>query len=212
MSDGRSIRVRPEEVKQHLAEGWVRGRIIKSRKPASAETIEKIKTALMGRKLSEKQKQAIRDGSISRGKVWVINGQQSMMVKPDAIPDGWRLGRFIKGENPKIVERQKLKERLLQEQKGICAFCLRGTLCPTCDFGFARSDREGGPRCSRCGGPEQRVMFLDHNHSHENCKGCDRCARGMVHNICNRSASLLERNPHLQNEFTRAYLAKGTVI
>jgi len=93
-------------------------------------------------------------------------------------------------------ERKALKARLLQEQEGKCAVCLRSEFCSATYFG--RGDSK-----------IQTVNTLDHNHSHTGCNGCEQCARGVTHSICNRAITILEINEHLQNDFIKAYLARG---
>jgi len=55
---------------------------------------------------------------------------------------------------------------------------------------------------------------IDHDHScpysgtHPKNGSCKNCIRGAVHGICNSPVLMwLERYPHLQNDFIRAYLA-----
>ncbi len=93
-------------------------------------------------------------------------------------------------------ERKALKARLLREQEGKCAICGRGDFCPATYFGHGDSK-------------VQTVNTLDHNHSHTGCNGCEQCARGVTHSICNRTITILEINPRLQNDFMKAYLARG---
>jgi len=101
----------------------------------------------------------------------------------------------------KAKQRQALKDRLLAEQGGKCAVCQRDGFCSTCHF------RPGIPHEHVF----QPVNTLDHNHSHAGCDGCEQCARGITHPLCNRAITILEINPHLQNDFIREYLAKGRV-
>ena len=100
-------------------------------------------------------------------------------------------------------QRQALKDRLLTEQGGLCAVCKRPAFCSACHF--QGKDHAGEHKF-------QPVSTLDHNHSHVGCDGCEVCARGVTHSLCNRAITILEVNSHLQNDFTRAYLSKGRVV
>ena len=106
-----------------------------------------------------------------------------------------RLGRV---QTMAQKERKALKTRLLQEQEGKCAVCRRSEFCSACHFGLSHGDCKVQP-----------VNTLDHNHSHAGCNGCEQCARGVTHSICNRAITILEINEHLQNDFIKAYLARG---
>src|SRR5260370_30225447 len=101
-------------------------------------------------------------------------------------------------------QRQALKNRLLAEQGGKCAVCRRGGFCSAHHFGLPHGECN-----SEC--KIQPVSTLDHNHSHAGCDGCEQCARGITHALCNRAITILEINPHLQNDFIRTYLAKGQI-
>ena len=96
-------------------------------------------------------------------------------------------------------ERQALKDRLLLEQGGLCAVCQRPAFCSACHF-----ELQHVVECR-----VQPVNTLDHNHGHKGCNGCEVCARGVTHALCNRAITILEINPHLQNDFTQAYLSRG---
>jgi len=104
--------------------------------------------------------------------------------------------------SPKAKQRQALKIKLLAEQGGKCAVCQRDAFCSAHHFGMPHEECN-----SEC--KIQPVNTLDHNHSHAGCDGCEQCARGITHALCNRAITILEINPHLQNDFIRAYLAKG---
>ena len=100
-----------------------------------------------------------------------------------------------------ISKRDILKTKTLQSQDGLCAICKRdGSFCAACYKGCEHKE------CNI-----QPVNTLDHNHSHSDCKGCEICIRGMTHNICNRALTIIEANPHLQNDYTKEYLNRGLV-
>lgn len=96
-----------------------------------------------------------------------------------------------------VRQRDALKAKLLEEQKGLCAICLHGSF---------QSSGTWGPNAAKV----QEVNTLDHNHAHTGCAGCEKCARGVTHAYCNRVAAPIEANPHLQNDFTRAFLKRGS--
>ena len=99
-------------------------------------------------------------------------------------------------------ERNTLKTRMLEEQGGRCAICHRPAFCSACHFGL---EHLGNCR-------KQAVNTLDHNHAHKDCNGCDLCARGMTHRVCNRLSAIVEINPHLQNPFWIEYFSRGVEL
>jgi hypothetical protein len=120
----------------------------------------------------------------------------------------------------KICSSNKLRLDLLAYQNGKCAICLIGPFCAACQLEIDQSDIEIETRISVNGRKHtyylhkdfndhkvQIVNTLDHNHIHKECKGCKVCARGMLHDRCNRHViAMIERYPHLQNDFTSSYL------
>jgi hypothetical protein len=95
-------------------------------------------------------------------------------------------------------KRDVLKNKKLAEQNGLCAICGKGSYCATCKVEVAADDIEiiGKGRCKFFhkgyeGHHVQMVNTLDHNHSHVGCKGCEKCARGMTHDRCNRALNIL---------------------
>jgi hypothetical protein len=103
----------------------------------------------------------------------------------------------------KTSQRNALKNKLLLEQDGKCALCLRGE---TCAASFKDPHHSDHSTCKM-----QKVFWLDHNHSHIGCDGCEKCVRGILHNHCNRGLTFIEQNPHLQNDFTKQYLDRGNI-
>ena len=99
-------------------------------------------------------------------------------------------------------KRLELKERVLREQNGKCAICLRGNFCPKC------SNQTKHSVCKI-----QTVNTLDHNHNafcaQRGCLGCEKCIRCITHVLCNRVLPMIERNEHLQSEFIKKYLTRG---
>jgi len=98
------------------------------------------------------------------------------------------------------AEKKAFRKKLLEAQGGNCALCGRPAFCSACHYGMEHNDK-----CR-----VQAVNTLDHNHK---CcprgEWCEKCARGMTHRICNRFLAILEINPHLQNDFIKAYLSIG---
>lgn len=77
-------------------------------------------------------------------------------------------------------------ENLLVEQRGLCALC-------------------GWPPTAH-----GKRLAVDHDHTHhDNTRiACKYCIRGLLCMWCNHKyLPWLEKNPHLQNDFVRAYLA-----
>lgn len=113
----------------------------------------------------------------------------------------------------KAKTRRQLKEKLYDDQGGLCAFCGRGRYCPDCEDGKAHKLNPDGTDKHRF----QKVGWLDHNHSHKlpngkECNGCSLCVRGVVHNMCNWNViPVLQRNPQLQNDTVKKYMNRGTV-
>lgn len=95
--------------------------------------------------------------------------------------------------------RDLLKSKVLESQDGKCAICLRGPFCAACHFNMPHID----------GCNLQPVNTLDHNHSHKDCNGCEKCIRGITHPLCNRAITIIELNPHLQSDYMKNYLNKG---
>lgn len=70
--------------------------------------------------------------------------------------------------------------------------------------------------CALCLSPlSSELAVLDHDHGcsqagvHKTKAGCPSCIRGCLCSICNSPVLLyLERFPHLQNDFIKAYLAR----
>jgi len=95
--NGSCIRIWKEQIKDHLLNGWVQGRIINHRRPHSQETKDKISKSNMGKQASEQHRQKARE--ISKDRVWINDGQKSKFVKKDIFEsslqnNGWVLGRM----------------------------------------------------------------------------------------------------------------------
>jgi hypothetical protein len=116
-----------------------------------------------------------------------------------------------------MSSRDKLRENLLEQQGGKCAVCLRGPWCSTCRVEVSIDDIEeigkGKFKFFHKNHPEHHVQMintLDHHHSHKECKGCEKCVRGMTHDLCNRAfLAVVEINNHLQSEYLKEYLVRG---
>jgi hypothetical protein len=98
-------------------------------------------------------------------------------------------------------QRDKLKQELLIKQNGLCAICRRPRFCAACYKGVQHIEHKW-----------QEVNTFDHNHSHIGCNGCEECARGITHNLCNRAITIIEANIHLQNDYTNEYLNRGKQV
>ena len=69
--------------------------------------------------------------------------------------------------------------------------------------------------CSLCLRPlTVEGAVIDHHHdclqagTHQRGRGCRKCIRGALHMACNSPVLMvIEKNPHLQNDFIRVYLA-----
>lgn len=87
-------------------------------------------------------------------------------------------------------EKDGLREILIKNQNGRCAFC-------------NRPQAENGIR-------GYRVRTIDHDHScsegHDPKKMCPKCVRGLLHSDCNRYLRTPEDDPHLQTDYIKAYL------
>jgi hypothetical protein len=109
----------------------------------------------------------------------------------------------VTGETTK--QRNDRKAKWLEENGGLCAVCHTGTFCPACYYNLPHRG------CLR-----QPVNTYDHHHNrgttHQGCKGCAKCFRGVTHVVCNRAfLPIAERSPHLQSDYIKAYLALGKV-
>ncbi len=69
--------------------------------------------------------------------------------------------------------------------------------------------------CALCGAFNQikKRLAVDHDHNCPNHasggkKACRQCVRGILCQLCNPLLTQLERNPVLQNDYVRAYLAQ----
>ena len=95
-------------------------------------------------------------------------------------------------------KRDKLRDDLLIKQEGKCPLCKKGPWCAACGIEVSDIDIEilGKGKCrffhkGHSKHHVQMVNTLDHNHSHKECKGCEKCARGMTHDRCNRAINLI---------------------
>lgn len=97
---------------------------------------------------------------------------------------------------------KNLKSKMLAEQQGQCAWCLKGRYCIACE----QNKPHKGDHCIF-----QEVNTFDHNH--KCCPSgtyCEKCIRGVVHNKCNFPViGFIEQSPHLQTEHAKQYLNRG---
>lgn len=119
------------------------------------------------------------------------------------------------------MNKQLLREKLLLQQEGKCAICFRKSWCAACGIEILESDIEiiGKGKCRYFhkgfeGHHVQMVNTLDHNHSHKNCKGCEKCARGMTHDRCNRALNIIcEGKNSIHMEYLlENYIKRGLIL
>ncbi len=94
-------RVFDSELNEYISDGWVRGRIITSRKPHSEEAKAKISKGNTGKKHTDEWK--VENSIRNKNKVWVNNGTESKFIQESEVSEyinnGWVESRLYTNWN-----------------------------------------------------------------------------------------------------------------